>query len=149
MKNAKALLKPSPILIRRARKRTDYSQDDIAEMLATSQSLVSRWESGKSTPTQKTLLKLAQVLGCDYDDFFPVDIPALKSAYSKVLEDYLTDPEADTDKKAKIAVEIMRIIGAPEPDNPPDSKASDEMNQRIHALMFGTDDEGEENDKPD
>ena len=140
MKKAKELVKPDPILIRRARKRTNYTQTQVAEMLETSQSLVARWESGKSVPKQRTLLKLAAALRCDYDDFFPVDIPALKAAYSKVLEDYLTDSDASPDKRARVAVEILRLLTPPTSDAETGTDpASIEMNKRIHQLMFGED----------
>lgn len=50
------------------RKKTGFSQEKIADILHVDRSTVAKWETGKSLPRGKTLIKLAVVLGCTVDE---------------------------------------------------------------------------------
>jgi transcriptional regulator with XRE-family HTH domain len=52
-------------LIREARRRAGLSQADLAERLATSQSVVARWETGRRTPSIESVIAAASA--CDLD----------------------------------------------------------------------------------
>ena len=62
-------------LIKEARKRAGLSQRQLAERLATSQSVVARWENGSRSPTLETVTRALRACGLDlqvsitpYDD---------------------------------------------------------------------------------
>lgn len=50
-------------LLRRARQARGLTQGQLAERAGTSQEQVSRWESGRRSPTVETLARLLAVLG--------------------------------------------------------------------------------------
>ena len=52
-------------LIKEARKRAGLSQRQLAERLATSQSVIARWESGSRSPTMETVSRALQACGLD------------------------------------------------------------------------------------
>ena len=49
-------------LIKKARQKQGFSQRDLAQIMAVTPSLISRWESNKRTPETFDLLRLANVL---------------------------------------------------------------------------------------
>lgn len=54
-------------------------QEDLAELVGTSQTMISRYMSGRCLPNVVMGRKLAKALGCSIDEFFYID-------YSKYLE---------------------------------------------------------------
>ena len=50
-----------------ARVQAGMTQADLAGAMNTTQSTIARWESGKTPPSVKTLLKLAHATGCRLD----------------------------------------------------------------------------------
>jgi transcriptional regulator with XRE-family HTH domain len=52
-------------LIREARLRSGLTQQDLADRLGTSQSVIARWESGRRSPTVETLLRAVRSCGLD------------------------------------------------------------------------------------
>ena len=50
------------------RKNKHYTQQYVADQIGIEQSAVAMWESGKSTPSTKNLLRLAEVLDVSLDD---------------------------------------------------------------------------------
>ena len=50
------------------RKKTGYTQKDLARLLNVDQSAISQWESGKTRPLRKMHGTIAQVLGCTVDE---------------------------------------------------------------------------------
>lgn len=48
---------------------TELTQMQLAEKLGVSQSLVSKWFSGKVIPRPKTILKICKATGTSYQDF--------------------------------------------------------------------------------
>lgn len=55
--------------IRRMRIRAGLSQAELARRLDVSRASVANWETGMMCPRLKTVLALADVLGCKTDDF--------------------------------------------------------------------------------
>src|SRR5437868_13387288 len=54
-------------LIREARKRAALSQRELAEKAGTTQSAIARIETGRSTPSFDTVLRLVRLCGLDLD----------------------------------------------------------------------------------
>lgn len=54
-------------LIREARKRAGLSQRELAEKAGTTQSAIARLETGRSTPSFDTVLRLVRLCGLDLD----------------------------------------------------------------------------------
>lgn len=58
------------IKIKKYREEKELKQQNLADELGVSQSLVSLWEKGDIKPRADMLPKLARVLGCSIDDLF-------------------------------------------------------------------------------
>jgi transcriptional regulator with XRE-family HTH domain len=54
-------------LVREARKRAGLSQRELAEKAGTTQSAIARIETGRSTPSFDTVLRLVRLCGMDLD----------------------------------------------------------------------------------
>jgi transcriptional regulator with XRE-family HTH domain len=54
-------------LVREARKRVGLTQRELAERAGTTQSAIARLETGRSTPTFDTVLRLLRLCGLDLD----------------------------------------------------------------------------------
>ena len=54
-------------LVREARKRAGLSQRELAERAGTTQSAVARLETGRTTPSFDTVLRLVRLCGLDLD----------------------------------------------------------------------------------
>ena len=54
--------------IKNARIEAGLTQVQLAEKVGCSQQEIQRWESGRISPTTKTLKKLAEALGCNPGD---------------------------------------------------------------------------------
>jgi transcriptional regulator with XRE-family HTH domain len=52
-------------IIREARLRAGLSQQDLADRLGTSQSVIARWEKGHRSPTVETMLRAVRACGFD------------------------------------------------------------------------------------
>jgi transcriptional regulator with XRE-family HTH domain len=50
-------------VVRRARSNAGLTQTELARRLATSQSVVARWESGRVSPSVETLSRIAEACG--------------------------------------------------------------------------------------
>jgi DNA-binding XRE family transcriptional regulator len=58
--------------IRECRKEAGLTQAEVSSRLGIPQSMFSRWESGKTTPKGKNLIRLSMVLGCTVEDLYGV-----------------------------------------------------------------------------
>ena len=56
--------------IRRLRLQRGLTQEELAELMGTSQAAVAMWETGARMPRADKLPKLAKVLGCSVSDLF-------------------------------------------------------------------------------
>ena len=64
------------------RTKANITQEELAEQLFISRELVSKWETGKSKPDYKMLLKLAELFSVSLDELFDKN---------KILEDELSE----------------------------------------------------------
>ncbi|MCD8295175.1 MAG: helix-turn-helix domain-containing protein [Clostridia bacterium] len=62
------------------RNERHLSQQDLAELLDVSRTTVSRWESGKNTPSTTQLLNICKVLGIDSSEFIEGSANAAEQA---------------------------------------------------------------------
>lgn len=69
------------------RKKNDLTQDELANRISVSRTLVTKWETGKSIPTSDTVLKLCPILGCGSGDLFEKDA---KKTYFRLFKNKLT-----------------------------------------------------------
>lgn len=53
--------------------RNRVSQEELAKEIGTSQTMISHYMNGKNLPTVITVRKIAKILNCSMDDFFPKD----------------------------------------------------------------------------
>lgn len=51
--------------IREARRRSGLTQQELAERLGTTQSVIARWETGRRSPTIETLYRAVRACGLD------------------------------------------------------------------------------------
>jgi transcriptional regulator with XRE-family HTH domain len=56
------------------RKRLGYSQENVAQFLNVSHTIISNYETGKYEPTHEHLTKLADLYGVDIVDLFSEDV---------------------------------------------------------------------------
>ena len=61
---------PAGAKIREYRERMGLSQKQLAAALGVDSSAVCLWENGKTAPTMKNLIRLAEVFGCSPGDLF-------------------------------------------------------------------------------
>lgn len=52
-------------IIREARRRAGLSQDELAERLGTTQSVITRWETGHRSPTFEKVVRAVRACGLD------------------------------------------------------------------------------------
>ena len=98
---------PSPDLIRRHRKLKGLTLKEAAVLLNTAPANVSNHENGKHTPTPRTLAKYAEVYECDVDDFYAMTVPQIKVLSGSVIVGYLNNPDANIDRKASVASNLL------------------------------------------
>ena len=46
----------------------NLTQEKLGDLIGVSNTTVSMWETGEAVPRAKTLIKLAEILGCKIDD---------------------------------------------------------------------------------
>lgn len=76
------LMKNFNVKIKDARKNKGISQLELAKILGTDQRIVSRYETGKVTPSLDRLVQLAQILDVSLDD-----LVEFKKIQNKLSED--------------------------------------------------------------
>lgn len=52
-------------IVREARRRAGLSQQDLAERLGTTQSVITRWETGQRSPTFETVIRAVRACGLE------------------------------------------------------------------------------------
>lgn len=60
--------------IREFRENKSLTQDQMAEHLNTSRTVISRWETGFRRPDRRSLIKLAKLMGCTIDDLLEEEV---------------------------------------------------------------------------
>ena len=59
------VMKSGGEFIREARRRAGLTQQELAERLSTTQSVIARWETGRRSPTVETLYRAVRACGLD------------------------------------------------------------------------------------
>ena len=62
--------KVAPERIQRFRTELGYTQEDLADLCGVDASCISRWETGKWSPSAKNTLRLAQALKVSVEDLY-------------------------------------------------------------------------------
>lgn len=83
--------KPRPIHINIAfeRNRVGMTQKEVTLKLGLSSRMVSAWERGTKIPKHENLLRLADLYGCDVEDFYDVDFTEIMALGRSRLREYL------------------------------------------------------------
>lgn len=99
--------------LRMLARQNRYSQEDLAEQVGVSQSLMSNWMNGKQVPDLRESLRLADLLGVDLrylaDDAMDEPPPPLLSEDERAIVVLYRSLEIDE-------VEAMRRLTKPAPD---------------------------------
>ena len=75
-------------------------------------------EGGKHKPTKSTLTKLSRAYACDISHFYKVDIETVRTLATGVIVQYFGNPEANPDRKAAIASDLLvRLPESSQTDN--------------------------------
>lgn len=99
--------------LREARTRAGYSQKEVSIILKVAAPTVSQWESGLKNPTQKNLVKLADLYGVTTDYLLGKDIkkePATNGKLSpktQELIDKLSQMDQDQLQALEKAVDLV------------------------------------------
>jgi len=56
-----------------ARMQSGLTQEELAKRMGTTQSVIARWESGKTLPSSRTLLRVAEATGTHFRAQFVAD----------------------------------------------------------------------------
>ena len=56
-----------------ARKKSGYTQAEVAEILGVTAASVSQWENGETKPRSSKLPEIAKLLGCTIDELMEPD----------------------------------------------------------------------------
>lgn len=96
-------------LIREARLRAGITQQDLADRLGTSQSVVARWEAGHRSPTVDTMVRAVRACGLDV----AMSVVAPDEDHALLLRQNLAiSPEARLDKMVSDRKGIEELIGS-------------------------------------
>lgn len=86
--------------IRKARQERDLTQEVLAELLNVSESAVSQWESGKTSPDLGILPELCSVLDVSSDWLLDIGTEAREKEIEKILDRAKTFSDAGRDNQA-------------------------------------------------
>ena len=114
----------SPHLIRRHRILADMTIAQASEASGCHSNTILHAESGKHTPTAKTLNKLSEAYACKVSDFYEADIPTVRTIATNVIVGYFNDPNYSADRKAQIASHLLTQLPetTPEDEESPDDR---------------------------
>ena len=98
--------------IKTLRKQSRMSQNELAEKLYVSRTLVTKWESGRRYPQRDVLEKMAAVFGLSYDEFIKDDRAAIdaREELSEDLDDG-SDEEGSGGDEALVKAMADKISG--------------------------------------
>ena len=118
------MINPAPELIRFYRKLSGLSMQEICDRLHisyNSRDMIYDWEKGKHVPTNPSLSKLAAAFSCEVDDFYLFDVSVIRVLSKSVIVEYWNDPNGNKDRKARIAVRILKKYQHIEPTHSHDN----------------------------
>jgi transcriptional regulator with XRE-family HTH domain len=123
----------SPHLIRRHRILADMTIAEASVASGCHSNTILHAESGKHTPTAKSLNKLAKAYGCKVSDFYEADIPTVRTLATNVIVGYFNDPNYDAARKASIASHLLTQLPEveSEPETESDAKTYDPLKDLV------------------
>ena len=72
--------------LRLARRKSGFTQKDVAHLLRTNQSLISDLERGRSRPTLEQIIDLSLVYGRSFDSFYEMLVPERRERLTRRLK---------------------------------------------------------------
>ena len=112
----RALLSQIGKIIKRKRRKTKYSQEDLAECLDTSQATICRYEQGQTNLPVLTLKHIADKCDFDMTDYF-IKTAEPSDMYKQIVHRHRRIPK----KRTRADIEFDKIMR--EPENPDKVKA--------------------------
>ena len=96
-------------MIREARLRSGLTQEDLAERLGTSQSVITRWESGQRSPTVETLVRAVRACGLELS----MSVASYDHDHELMIRQNLAlSPEARLDKLVEDRKGIQELLSS-------------------------------------
>jgi transcriptional regulator with XRE-family HTH domain len=96
-------------LIREARKRSGLSQRELAELLGTTQAVITRWETGRRSPSFEKVVQAVRACGLD----LAVRIVHRDDEHSLLIEEALTlNPGQRLDRVAQSTAAVRDLVSA-------------------------------------
>lgn len=89
------------------RKKSGFSQEQLAEQLGVSRQAISKWESGKAIPESDTLISISEYFGVSLDYLMKEDVATFSEAAENTVND---QPRADTRREKRI-LGMLACIG--------------------------------------
>ena len=97
--------------IRFFRKQLGLTQEELAEKCNVTSSCVSRWESGRWTPSMQNLLILSKVFNVTLNDLCEVDNPVIDKNYiNQFTQEIQTFTEEENKFVLKMISELKRLL---------------------------------------
>lgn len=131
--------------IRYLRKKSNYSQDDIAEKLGyKSYTTIQKWESGVSEPSISKLRELAELFGVDMNDMTTKNIEKTDMLGPDSEDDhyYLNDETAKAAQEIFENKELRALFDAARDADAEDLRALHSMALALKRKERGNDDTG-------
>jgi transcriptional regulator with XRE-family HTH domain len=95
-------------IIREARLRAGLSQQELADRLGTSQSVITRWESGHRSPTVQAMIRAVRACGLDVG----VSLATYDREHELLIEQNLAlSPEGRLDKMVQDRRGLQDLVG--------------------------------------
>ena len=109
MAASKTLTNLSPPLITHWRKLAGLTIPQAAKKAKLDPATIYHWEDGSVKPSAAKFSQLAKALGKEVKDFFPVNADDLRNKATSIVDDYLSDPNYDKERKSARAIDILKI----------------------------------------
>ena len=82
------------------RKKSNLSQEELAEKVGVARQTISKWELGETSPDLKQAKELSKIFNVSLDDLVDNDI-----------KDILLEKTSNTEKLAGIIIKILKVMG--------------------------------------
>lgn len=86
--------------ILKLRKKTNLSQEELAEKIGVARQTISKWELGETSPDLKQAKELSKIFKVSLDDLVDNDI-----------ENIMVEKISNTEKLSGIIIKILKVIG--------------------------------------
>ena len=73
-------------IIREVRRRAGLTQAQLADLLATTQSALARWEQGRTTPSLETVIRIVRACGLD----LTISLATRDDDHARLIDEYVS-----------------------------------------------------------